>query len=157
MNDLQKPRTEQNFWQSTYDRLVKINDSPQKIALGFGLGVFLGIFPGAGPVASVVLATAFRINPIAALTASLLTNTWISVVTFGFAVKVGAAVTGADWQKISQECKELIENFTWKNLFDVPLLKILYPLLIGYILVGLVLGAVSYLIVLTVFKIKGAR
>ncbi len=151
------PKPGRNIPQFVYERLVKINDSPQKIALGFALGVFLGIFPGAGPMASVVLSSIFRINSIAALTGSLLTNTWISVVTFAFAVKAGAYVTGADWQKVFDECKVLIEQFTWKSFFDVSLLKIVCPLMIGYILVGLFLALLTYLLVLGIFKFRKAR
>ena|SRR3989338_9091161 len=151
------PKPGQNVLRFVYERLVKINDPPQKIALGFAMGVFLGIFPGAGPMASVVLSSVFRINPAAALTGSLLTNTWISVATFVFAVKAGAYVTGADWQKVFGECKVLIEQFTWKNLFDVSLLKILYPIIVGYILVGLFLAMLTYLLVLGIFKFKKVR
>ena len=85
-----------NSFKSIYDKLVGIKDSPQKIALGFGLGVFCGILPGTGPMASVVLAFVFRVNKVAALAGSLLTNTWLSLVTFVLAVKIGSMVTGAD-------------------------------------------------------------
>jgi len=63
------------FFQLLYLKLIKINDTPQKIAFGFGLGVFSGIFPGTGPLAALFLALILRANRASALLGSLLTNT----------------------------------------------------------------------------------
>jgi len=75
------------FLKIIYRKLVIINDTPQKIAQGFGLGVFLGVLPFFGPIAALVLSSLFRMNKAAAILASLLTNSWISVVTFLLSVK----------------------------------------------------------------------
>src|SRR5690349_15972540 len=103
-------------FKSIYDKLIKINDSPQKIAAGFGLGVFCGILPGTGPAASVVLAFFFRVNKVAAFIGGLLTNTWLSIVTFVLAVKIGSVVMGLDWQAVYAQCKAVVENFNWREL-----------------------------------------
>ncbi len=147
--------THGNFWQRLYKKLVNIHDTPQKIALGFGLGVFTGILPGTGLVASLVLAFVFRVNRVAAFTGSLLTNTWLSFVTFLFSIKVGSWVTGAQWSQVHQELKDVLRDFHWKNLFDrnlfdISMMQILYPLIIGYLLVGLLLGLITYFLVLVV-------
>ena len=125
-------------------QLIGIQDSPHKIAFGFGLGVFLGILPGAGPIAAVTLAFILRVNKAAALAGSILTNTWMSVVTFALALKIGAGLTGTDWQTISDQCRALFKNFHFKDLFDVTILQILKPFLIGYTLVGLCAGFLGY-------------
>lgn len=46
-----------------YIKLFRINDTPQKIAQGFGLGVFLGILPGTGPIAAAVSGFSFPGKP----------------------------------------------------------------------------------------------
>ena len=145
-----------NFFHTLYQKLIKIDDSPQKIALGLGLGVFLGILPGLGPVAALALAALFKVNRMAALTGSLLTNTWISVVTFVLAVKIGSFLTGSDWQQIYGECQVVIKNFHWKNLSDISFLKILQPILVGYVVVGIVLAFVAYLLTLGILKTRPA-
>ena len=144
------------FGKSIYDKLVKIDDSPQRVALGFGLGVFCGILPGTGPVASLVVAFIFRVNKVAALTGSLLTNTWLSIVTFLAAVKLGSAVVGADWNEVYVRCKEVIRNFDWKELSAIPFTEILLPLLIGYLVVGLISGAVAYGIAILIMRRRQA-
>ena len=140
------------FLHTLYEKLIKINDSPQKIALGFSLGVFLGILPGVGPVAALILAALFKVNRMAALTGSLLTNTWISIVTFVLAVKIGSFLTGADWLGVYSQCKVLVENFHWKNLWNISLVKILHPVLIGYSVIGIGLALGTYIFALVILK-----
>ena len=128
--------------------IFKIDDSPQRIALGFGIGVFLGILPGTGPFAALALAFIFRINKAAALLGSVLTNTWLSVVTFVLALKIGAMITGVHWADIQAQAHGLMDHFSWKTLFDASLAGILKPLLIGYAVVGFLCGVLAYLAIL---------
>ena len=118
-------------------RLIQINDTPQKIALGFGLGIFLGIFPGSGPIAAFVTASFLRLNRASALLGSLLTNTWLSFVTFLSAVKIGSYLLRVNWQESLQE---------WKAG------KIILPVLLGYLVVSLFAGLTGYSLALAVIK-----
>ena len=127
-----------------YEKLARIHDSPQKVAAGFGLGVFLGILPGAGPIASLVMSLLLRVNRMAALTGSVLTNTWLSVVTFVLSVKVGSAILGTNWENVLEQCRLVMKNFHWKDLFDQAVWEILKPLLVGYVVVGLGIGILAY-------------
>ncbi len=132
-----------------YRKLFRINDSPQRTALGFGLGVFLGVLPGAGPVAAVTLALIFKVNRAAALAGSLLTNTWLSVAAFLLSLKVGAFLTGSDWQVIKGQYSSLIKDFHFKELFNTAVLEIIFPLVVGYVVIGLAAGFLAYLLTLS--------
>ena len=142
------------FFKFLYLKLFRINDSPQKIALGFGLGIFLGILPGTGPIASLAAAFVLRVNRASALLGSLLTNTWLSFVTFALAVKIGSAVLGVSWQETSGQINRLIKHFHWKDLFNVSILKIALPLIIGYLIISFCLGLIAYLVALLILKLK---
>ena len=96
--------------------------------------------PGVGPVAAIVLSSLLHVNRAAAFVGSLLTNTWLSLATFVLSIKAGSLVTGTHWQDIYQECQTLIKNFKWRYFFDASIIKILKPLFIGYLLVGLIVG-----------------
>ena len=147
-----------NFFASIYEKLFKIDDTPQRVALGFGLGVFLGIFPGTGPVAAIFLAVLFRLNRAAALIGSLLTNTWSSIIVLLLAFQLGSLVMGARWQNIMAEWNSFQSSFRWADLFKFSTLKIILPVIIGYILIGLLLGFLTYLITLAIIKkVKKAR
>lgn len=138
------------FFKLLYEKLFKINDTPQKVALGMGIGVFSGILPGTGPIAALFLSVLFRVNKASALIGCLATNAWISFVTFVFAIKIGSLVTGANWQDLKAAWFNIIRNFHWQELFKASILKILIPVALGYIAIGLIAGFISYLITLLI-------
>ena len=83
-----------------YLKLFRINDSPLKIALGFGLGVFVGVMPGIGPVIALLLAFLFRVNRVSAFLGSVLFNTWVGLIALLLAVKIGSAVKGLNYSEV---------------------------------------------------------
>lgn len=138
------------FFQDIYHRIIHIDDSPHKIAGGFAVGVFLGILPGAGPVAAIVLAFIFQVNKAAAFAGGLLTNSWFSLLTFVLAVKIGASVTGSNWQQLYKDAKALISPFDWRNFIDGSAVPVIKPLLAGYALIGLAAAVLMYAIVFAI-------
>lgn len=133
-----------------YIKLFRIHDTPQKIALGVGIGVFLGIAPGTGPIAAVFMAFVLRVNRAAALLGSLLTNTWLSIVTFFLSIKVGSSIMGVDWQEVQRNWGQFLKDFKVVTLFKLATLKIISPVIIGYFVVSFCLGLIAYLITLTI-------
>ena len=143
-----------------YIKLFRMNDSPQKIAAGFGLGVFLGVLPGAGPIAALFLAVLLRVNRASALFACLLTNTWLSIVIFVLSLKVGSVLTGNDWQSLRATYSGVIKNFHWDQVFHFSFLKIVSPILIGYFVTALCFAFLCYgmvLLAITTVRIMGRR
>lgn len=135
-----------------FDKLFMINDSPQKVALGVGIGVFCGIFPGTGPAAALFLAFVFRVNRAAALAGSLFSNTWLSLVTFILAIRVGSAILRVDWQQLKESSESIIRGFHFFAFFKLSFIKVFLPLILGYIVIGLVCGFFSYLITFLVIR-----
>ncbi len=133
-----------------YIKLFRIHDTPQKIALGVGIGVFLGIAPGTGPIAAVFMAFVLRVNRAAALLGSLLTNTWLSIVTFFLSIKVGSSIMGVDWQDVHRNWGRFLKDFKVVTFFKLANLKIILPVIIGYFVVSFCLGLIAYLITLTI-------
>jgi uncharacterized protein (DUF2062 family) len=140
------------FFKELWHKLVGINDSPQKIAVGFGLGIFLGVLPGTGPIASVVMAAALRVNKAASLLGCLLFNTWINVVTFTLAAQIGSLAIGLDWQKVYSEWVAVFKDFHLKVFFGSVLAKSFIAVAIGYLIIGAVLGVVGYFLILFLLK-----
>ena len=135
-----------------FAKLFKINDSAQKIALGVGLGVFAGLLPGTGPAAALFLAFIFRANRASALLGGLLTNTWLSILTFILAIKVGSVILKLNWQVVQQQAGGLFENFGWAKFFRVSFLEVFLPVITGYLVIGLVLGGLSYCLTLLIIR-----
>lgn len=139
------------FLKLAYLKIFRINDTPQKIALGFGIGIFLGVLPGTGPIAAIFMAVLLRVNRASALLGSLLVNTWINIVSFVFAIRIGAAVTGADWNIIYRESYTAFKDFHILNFFRLSLPKIVLPILIGFFIISFCAGIISYFIILIIF------
>jgi uncharacterized protein (DUF2062 family) len=133
-----------------YQKLFLINDTPQKIALGIGLGVFAGILPGTGPLAALFLALAFRANRAAALLGSAFTNTWLSLVSFLLAVKIGSTILKVKWEDVQAGWSALIKEFSWKALSKLSLLETLLPVILGYFIIALACGLIAYIIALLI-------
>ena len=138
------------FLKLIYIKLFRIHDTPQRIALGVGIGVFLGIIPGTGPIAAVFMAFVLRVNRAAALLGSLLTNTWLSILTFFLSIKVGSSIMGVDWQDVHRNWGQFLKDFKVVTLFKLATLKIILPVIIGYFVVSFCLGLIAYLITLTI-------
>jgi len=139
-----------------YLKIFRINDSPQKIAQGTALGVFAGIIPGMGPIAALFLAFIFHTNRASALLGSIITNTWISLVTFILSIKLGSAIIGLDWVVVYQGWLNLIRNFNFSDLLTAPILQVILALLIGYLIIAAGLGLATYLLTLTITRITHA-
>jgi uncharacterized protein (DUF2062 family) len=142
------------FFKAVFMRLVRINDSPQRIALGFGLGVFLGILPGTGPIAALVLASLFRINRAAALLGSILTNTWLSIATIILSIKLGSVIMGKNWEDVYAQWQLFLSQFRWKDLLEAAFLRIAAPVALGYLVIGFLCAAASYLLILLALTVR---
>jgi uncharacterized protein (DUF2062 family) len=142
---------------SIYAKLFLINDTPQKIALGFGLGVFLGVMPGMGPIASLFLASLFRLNRSAALLGSIMLNTWINFVTLLLAIKIGSVIMGLNWSLVYAGSISIFKDFRFAKLFELPVLKIIAPILIGYFVIAACAAMLAYLAVLIILNVIRRR
>jgi uncharacterized protein (DUF2062 family) len=137
-----------------YLEIFKINDSPQKIALGLSIGIFTGVFPGIGPMVALFLAFLFRANRAAALFGSLLTNTWISFIVFIFAIRLGAHIFDISWRTTREEWNYFLRMMHWEELFKVSFYKAILPTALGYLIISLFLAALTYFLVILLFKIN---
>ena len=146
------PKPLKGFFGAFYQKLFRINDTPQRIALGLGLGVFSGILPGTGPIAALFLAFLLRVNRASALLGSLATNTWLSVVTFLLSVKLGSVIMKLDWQEAYQNWLLFLKEFHWSTLLRLSILKVILPVIVGYFVVAFCSGLVVYVTTLIILK-----
>jgi uncharacterized protein (DUF2062 family) len=145
------------FLKALYLRLFRIHDSPQKVAIGFGLGAFMGILPGTGPLAALILAALFRVNKAAAFLGGLLTNTWLSLLTIALSIKIGASIMGLDSTEVYNTWKTVLKDFHWKQVLETRILSLILPILTGYLIVAFCLGVITYLGALVFLTIQRRR
>ena len=99
-----------------------------------------------------MFAVIFKLNRAAALLGSLLTNMWLSVVTFVAAGKIGCVILREDWESIFTQAHDVIFHFSWGALYQVATFKILMPLMLGYLIIGAICGVISYWLILLVLR-----
>lgn len=135
---------------SVYKKFFLLNDSPQRIAMSFGLGVFLGILPFTGVLAAIAVAWFFRLNKAAAILGSVLTNTWLGFIVLGVAVHLSCVFLGINGYDIQLKFTQLIKDFHWSNLADASILKIVAAVTLGYLILSVILSLLAYVICLAI-------
>jgi len=121
--------------------LIRIADSPERIARGVAIGVFWGVLPTFGLAILFSLPTAFllRANRLSAILGTFVSNplTWPFIYPFGFRI-------GQQILKVSPL------DFSWGLLKLENLLKLSKSLLVGSSLLAIGFSLLSYLVVLKV-------
>lgn len=140
-----------NFFKTIYEKLVKSDDTPHHVALGFAIGIFYGLFPFVGVIFTIVTAFIFRANKISALIGCFVTNTWMSAVLILPSLKLGSKILGLDWRQVWQASGS-------GNVLKAFSGDILIPSLLGFILIALGIAFLGYVISLFfIIKYKKRR
>jgi uncharacterized protein (DUF2062 family) len=146
------------FLQQTARALLQIDDSPERTAFAFALGVFLGFSPllGLHTVLGLAVAFLFRLNKIAVLVGVYTNTPWLLVPFYGFAAWLGLKMTGLS-DAITLPHVGFLELFGaefWKWLISQWWLLI--PAFVGSSALCIFLALIAYPIALfTLRKFKG--
>ncbi len=133
-----------NWLNGLYEELTLVNESPHRVSLSFAVGVFLGILPFTGVLAAIAIAWALRLNKAAAILGSAITNTWLGLIVLGFAVKIGAALTGANWRHLQDQLTSLLKDFSLKSFQQVDIWSLLFAVIVGYVVLSVAFALVGY-------------
>ena len=124
-----------------FSKLLHLNDTPNRIAVAFALGVYIAFFPliGLHTIMVFLFAWMFRLNTIALLLGSLLNNPWTFGPLFGSCLWLGLKLYGMkrpipplDWQQL-----------TWMNLMT-QLKPYLIPFVLGTTIIGIIASVIAY-------------
>ena len=135
-----------------YIKLVRLDDSPEKIAKGFALGVVLGILPtfGLGVIAALLLAGYLKINKASAVIGTFIMNPWTSPFFWALSYLAGSLLLGYNLNETIGLIKYLkTHGDLWKNLLAQ---RLLLPYVIGNIIVTAGSAAASYIACLYAVK-----
>jgi uncharacterized protein (DUF2062 family) len=129
------------------DRLrdvVRLRESPHRIALAFSTGVFIGMSPllGLHTLLGVSAAWLFRLNTFAIIAGVHILNLWTIVPLYSFSIWVGAKCLGI---------KHIIPKIDWSNITFSRFLNsfehLIIPFIFGTFLVSLVSAVISYIVI----------
>jgi uncharacterized protein len=145
------------------DALLHVNDTPERTAAAFALGVFLGFSPflGLHTIVAVVLAFLLNLNRVSVLLGVYSNLPWVIAPYYAFATMMGAAILRVTPPTDLQErLVELFDVSIAKAAFWHELVRLLRPLLWPYTLGSLIgaalLAALAYRVALE-FVIRRRR
>ncbi|MDH5666959.1 MAG: DUF2062 domain-containing protein [Nitrospira sp.] len=119
-------------------RVLHLQESPQRTALAFAIGVFIAFSPAYGlHTAMVVLCTwLFGLNFVALLTGALINNPWTIVPILGATYWTGALLLG----------HTETPTFNWSDLSFAGIYDQVLPYLVPFLLGGFVLSVIGGLL-----------
>jgi uncharacterized protein (DUF2062 family) len=134
-----------------YQKLLYIEDTPERTAMAFSVGVFLGFSPFLGfhTLLAIAIAVIFRFNRVAVLLGAWSNTPWFLVPFYTFATWVGMEITGFRIDRtFFRDLFQLgVEVGFWRSFFWSRLASqwgILLSFLIGSLLLALLLSLAAY-------------
>lgn len=128
-----------------YHKLIHSHASPEEVAWGFAIGVFIAMTPTLGlhMLIAIALCAVLKKNEIATILGTWVVNPLTIFPCYWLTFKVGLLFLG----------RPLEQEITTRALTDIFHLggKILLPLWIGGVVVGILSALLSYLLVLKIY------
>jgi uncharacterized protein (DUF2062 family) len=120
--------------------LLRVEDSPSRVAAAFALGVFIAFFPilGIHTGVALLIALAFRLNKVAILLGAWVNNPWTVTPMYTAGTLLGCFLLG--------ESPVGLGAIDWSlsgRAFYASLVAVVRPLLLPFIVGNLVLGAAA--------------
>jgi hypothetical protein len=128
-------------------RFVRLRGQPEEIAKGVALGIFIGMTPTFGFQMAIALLFAYllRENRLAAILGVWVTNPATAPVIYAVEYEMGRLLLGIPRASLPTE-------FTWSAYADLGW-NIIYPLWVGGIIAGIILGSLSYFVTMRMVPI----
>jgi hypothetical protein len=135
--------------------LLKIEDAPERVALAFALGVFIAFFPilGVHTAMALGLALALRLNRIAILAGTFVSNPWTLVPMLTAGTVVGCALLGVSPSGLDELAAGL-EGAGFAKRLLARLRPLLLPYLVGNLILGAATGVLAYFVLRSVLKAR---
>ena len=133
---------------ATLRALLRLDDSPRRLATALAVGVFISCTPfwGLQTILSVVVATVFRLNRAATVTGTWINLPWFAPFVYGAAIKVGLLVAPGLREADAASFDTLLTNpgaLSWVTVWSW-VRGSSRPLLVGSAIVGAVAALVTY-------------
>jgi uncharacterized protein len=138
-----------------YLKLVRINDSAEKIAGGLALGVVLGILPtfGLGIIIAIFLAAPLKLNRASAVIGTLVMNPWTAPFVWALSYLAGSLLLGYNLNDTLTVIRSLNSHpGMWRSLMTG---RLIMPYIIGNLIV-MAAGA-SFFYVVGLFSVRAYR
>jgi uncharacterized protein (DUF2062 family) len=140
-------------------RLLALDDTPERIARAFALGVFLAFSPllGLHAFLGITLSFLFGLNRLAMLMGLIINNPWTLVPIYAAGTYLGGLLVGFP-------SAHSLPNFEWRALWSSGFWlqlagqwHMLKPMVIGSFILSILVSIFSYIVALCVLRQRRAR
>ena len=137
-----------------FEKFFLINDTPGKVAGGAAVGIFIGIVPGEGVISTLLIASVFRLNRLAATAGVLITNMWMTLAVLPLAAYIGGVL-------FRVAPGQLMENF--RATYDMGIghffnftifFELVIPLMVGFIIAAGIIALAFFFLLYFLLKYK---
>lgn len=142
------------FIRTTLDSLLLVQDTVEKIALAFSVGVFLGFSPfiGLHTILGFITAAIFRLNKTAVLIGLFINNPWVLVPYYTFSTWFGIQLVGLPSGVSLAEIglRDMLDLEFW--YWIASQWKLAIPAFIGSFFISIVLAVLAYVVALFLIR-----
>jgi len=132
-------------------RVLHVDDTPHRIALGFAIGIFISWTPTVGfqMLLTVAMAALLRANKVVGVPLAWISNPVTIPGIFSFNYGIGAMLLGLpyNFEEFSQFAQAAMSAGGWIERLHAlwqAMMSIFWPLWLGSVTIGLGLAAISY-------------
>jgi uncharacterized protein (DUF2062 family) len=139
------------------EAFLRLEDTPQRIAAAFGVGVYISFHPlfGLHTLMALAIAFAFRLSRAAVLVGIYLNNPWTMAPMYIAGTTLGCWILGVPLDGLTAIDWDFGDRGFYKILF-VSLKPYLWPYVVGNTILGIACGGIAY-VVLRWFLERRAR
>jgi uncharacterized protein (DUF2062 family) len=136
-----------------FEAVFRVQDTPHRIALAFGMGVLIAFSPFLGFHTGIALGLAFlfRLSRVAILAGAWTNNPWTLAPMYMAGTALGCGMLGVSPESLESIDWTLHGRAFYTALWD-GLRPLVAPFVVGNTVLGLVAGALSYLVVRTLLE-----
>ncbi len=133
--------------------LLNLDDPPERTALAFAVGVLIGFSPllGLHTILAALVAVIWRLNKVAVLTGSLLSNPWTIAPIVGASWAIGRMIIGSPPVELPQASLSAVLTAEFWQLLGAQWRQLL-PFALGATILSTVSAAISYPLMLYLLR-----
>lgn len=133
--------------------LLNLDDPPERTALAFAIGTFIGFSPllGLHTILAALVSVVWRLNKVAILTGSFLSNPWTIAPIVGASWAIGRLIIGSPPVELPQASLSALLTAEFWHLIAAQWRQLL-PFAVGATILSIVSAAISYPLMLYILR-----
>src|SRR5262247_2276271 len=138
---------------SALRNLLNLDDPPERTALAFAIGAFIGFSPllGLHMILAALVSVIWRLNKLAILTGSFLSNPWTIAPIVGASWALGRLIIGSPPVELPQASLSGLFTAEFWSLIAAQWRQLL-PFAVGSMILSIVSAAISYPLMLYILR-----